>query len=278
MKYEIINLLDKPTEHGFMPTLKTYLLDMIENKDCPRPAVVVFPGGGYGHCSYREGERIALSYNAAGFHSFVLDYRVSPHRHPSPITDAANAIKYVRAHAEEWGVDSDKIAIVGFSAGGHLAASISTLWNNEKVFSADEIKSELHKPNACILSYPVITSGDNAHKGSFRNLLGEDATDEMLTFMSLENRVSIATPPTFIWHTYEDPVVPVQNSLLYASALAKYKIPCEMHIYPKGPHGLSRVTDETLWCVPRFRRKYDWLEQSVEWMIDLFELKYEDRQ
>ena len=96
MKYEIINLLDKPTEHGFMPTLKTYLLDMIENKDCPRPAVVVFPGGGYGHCSYREGERIALSYNAAGFHSFVLDYRVSPHRHPAPITDAANAIKYVK--------------------------------------------------------------------------------------------------------------------------------------------------------------------------------------
>lgn len=274
MKHEIIKLSEKPTEYGFIPTLKTYLLDMIPEKDCLRPAVIICPGGGYANCSYREGERIALCYNSAGFHSFVLNYSVAPHRHPSQITDIANAIKYVRSHANEWGVEPNNIAVIGFSAGGHLAASISTLWNNDTIFSSKEIASELHKPNACILGYPVITSGTKTHQRSYTNLLGEDATPEMIDFFSLEKRVSNETPPTFIWHTYEDAVVPVENSLLYASALAKYKIPCEMHIYPIGPHGLSRVSDETLWAIPRFRRKYDWLEQSIEWLIDLFDLKY----
>ena len=274
MKHEIISLSEKPTEHGFVPTLKTYLLDTIAEKDCLRPAIIICPGGGYSGCSYREGERIATAYNAAGFHAFVLNYSVAPHKHPTQITDAANAIRYVRLHSEDFGINPDNIVIIGFSAGGHLATSISTLWNNDTIFSEEEINSQLHKPNACILGYPVITSGDKAHKRSFTNLLGEDANSEMLDFMSLENRVSQATPPTFIWHSYEDAVVPVENSLLYASSLARFRIPCEMHIYPIGPHGLSRASDETLWAIPRFRRKYDWLEKSVEWLIDLFDLKY----
>lgn len=269
MKHEIINLLDSPTEHGFMPTLKTYLLDTFKN-DTPRPAVIVFPGGAYGVCSHRESERIAVAYNYAGFNSFVLDYSVAPHRHPAPIKDAANAIKYVRKNAKEWNIDPEKIAIVGFSAGGHLAASISTLWNNDKVFTVDEIKSEQHKPNACILSYPVITSGEKAHRGSFNNLLGSDASIEDVEFFSLEKRVNKGTPPTFLWHTFEDQAVPVENSLLYASALAKHKVKCELHIYPVGPHGLSRASDETIWALPIYRRKYDWLEQSIEFIIDIF--------
>lgn len=274
MKHEIINLSEKPTEHGFIPTLKTYLLDTIPEKDCLRPAIIICPGGGYGSCSYREGERTAIAYNSAGFHAFVLDYCVAPHKHPAPIKDVANAIKHVRSHSADYGINPDNIVVIGFSAGGHLAASISNLWNNDRIFSADEINSQLHKPNACILGYPVITSGPKTHQRSFTNLLGEDADREMFDFMSMENRVSETTPPTFIWHSYEDAVVPVENTLLYASSLAKYRVPCEMHIYPTGPHGLSRASDETIWAIPRFRRKYDWLEQSVEWLIDLFDLKY----
>lgn len=271
MFHQTINLLDKPTEHGFMPTVKTYVLDTVDN-DKLRPAVIVFPGGGYSGCSYREGERVALAYNSAGFHSFVVDYRCSPHRHPAPLYDAAAAIKYIREHAKEWKIDPDMIVVVGFSAGGHLAASISTLWNNERFFSEEEIASEIYKPNASILCYPVITSGEKAHRGSFDNLLGKDAPQELVDFLSLENRVSENTPPTFLWHTFDDKGVPCENSLYYAEALAKYKIQCELHIYPIGAHGQSRATNETIWCVSNFRRTYGWLEQSCEWLVDLFKL------
>ncbi|MBQ6907602.1 MAG: alpha/beta hydrolase [Clostridia bacterium] len=269
MIHKIIEISEKTSKYGFTPKLTTYLLDTVES-DIDRPAVIVFPGGAYAGRSYREGERIAIAYNSAGFHSFVLDYSVAPHRYPQSLLDAANAIRYVRKHAEEWKIDKNKIVVVGFSAGGHLAASISTLWDSENVFAKEEIASGLHKPNACILAYPVITSGEKAHRGSFNNLLGENATEEMLKFLSLENRVTEKTAPTFLWHTYEDEVVPVENSLLYATALSKHRVPCEMHIYPKGHHGLSRASDETLWSIPIFPRKYDWLEQSCEWIIDLF--------
>lgn len=274
VKYEIYNLRDKAYDDGYMPTLTTYLIDTVET-DCLRPGIVVFPGGGYAHCSPREAERIAISYNAAGFNAFVVNYSLAPHRHPEPITDAAEAIRFVRENADKWNVDSDKIAVVGFSAGGHLAASISVHWNNPGIFSEEMIESELTKPNACILSYPVITSGEFAHRGSFKNLLGEDADEKLLDMMSLEKHVSKSTPPTFLWHTYTDAAVPVENSLLYALALSKEDIPCELHVYPKGPHGLSLVSHETLWSVSKFRRKYDWLNLSVDWLIDLFDLKIE---
>ena len=268
---QTINLLSSPTEFDFMPTLKTYVLDTVEN-DRLRPAIIIFPGGGYEYCSYREEERIALGYNSAGFHSFVVNYRCAPHRHPAPLYDAAAAIKYVREHAKEWKIDPDMIVVIGFSAGGHLAASISNLWNNESFFSKEEIDSGIYKPNACILSYPVITSGEKAHRGSFDALLGEDAPRELVEFMSLENKVSDATPPTFLWHTFDDDVVPCENSLYYAEALSEFHIPCEMHIYPTGLHGQSRASNDTIWSVSGFRRKYDWLEQSCEWLIDLFKL------
>lgn len=272
MKCEIINLRKSPLPNDYMPTVTTYLIDKLP-QDQLRPAIVIFPGGGYAHCSLREGERIALGYNAAGFQAFVVNYALAPNRHPEPIYDAAAAIKLVRENAPAWNIDPEKIAVIGFSAGGHLAASISTLWNNPKIFTEEEIKKALHKPNASILSYPVITSGEFAHKGSFINLLGEDASKEMLELMSLEKQVNENTPPAFLWHTYEDLCVPVENSLLYAKALSKYRIPCEMHILPKGGHGLSRISDETIWCVDLFRRKYDWLSLSVEWLIDTFDLK-----
>lgn len=276
MKSEIINLREKPTEHNFMPTLTTYLIDRLD-EDYPRPAMIVCPGGGYREVSPREAERIALNYNAAGFQAFVLDYCVAPHRHPDPIRDVADAIRLVRKNADEWNINPDQIAVSGFSAGGHLAASISVHWDNPDIFSEEEIRSELHKPNASVLAYPVIMWGEFANRGSFMKLLGEDATDEELNMMSLEKQVKPSTAPAFLWHTYEDTAVPVENTLYYAAALSKYNIPCEVHIYPKGVHGLSLVSDETVWCIPRFRRKYDWVAQSQEWLVDLFGMKLHPR-
>lgn len=269
---EKFNLREEALPDGFMPTITTYVLEPVSSL---RPAVVVFPGGGYAYCSPREAERIAIRYNSAGFNTFVVDYSVSPNRHPEPIKDAAAAIRFVRENAEKYNVNPNQIAVIGFSAGGHLAASISTLWNDGTIFSAEEIQSEIHKPNASILAYPVITSGEFAHKGSFKNLLGEDADDSQFERFSLEKRIGAQNPPTFLWHTYTDEAVPVENSLLYAMGLSKYRVPCEMHIYPEGQHGLSRISDETLWSVNRYRRKYDWMTESVEWLIDLFDLKCE---
>lgn len=261
-----LNLLEKETEHGFMPTLTAYLIDGNPNETEVRPAVVVIPGGGYGNVSYREGERIALSYSAAGFHTFILDYCVAPHKHPLPIINAAKALEIIRNNAKEWNVAADKVAVCGFSAGGHLAASISTLWNNESMFSSDRKMNELHRPDASILCYPVITSGEYAHKGSFKNLIGSETENELWETFSLENRVDKNTPPAFLWHTYTDAAVPVENSLLYAQALRKNDIPFELHIYPEGPHGMACVSDETYWHVPKFTREYPWIKQSIEWL------------
>lgn len=261
-----LNLLEKETEYGFMPTLTAYLIDGNPNEKELRPAVIVIPGGGYALVSHREGERVALAYSSAGFHTFILNYCVAPHREPLPILNAAKAIEIVRENAEQWSVDSDKIAVCGFSAGGHLAASISTMWNDESIFSPDTDVNKLHKPNASILCYPVITCGEHAHKGSFKNLTGNETENEKWTMYSLENRVDKNTPPAFLWHTFEDGAVPVENSLLYANALRSKNIPFELHIYPNGPHGMSRVGDETYWEVPKFTRKYPWIDQSIEWL------------
>ena len=268
MKIVNINLLEKETEHGFMPTLTGYILDgsqTIENED--RPAVLVIPGGGYTMVSPREGERIALSYNAAGFHAFVLDYCVSPHRHPMPVLNAAKSIEIIRDNAKEWRINPDQVAVCGFSAGGHLAGSISTLWNRADVFGDDEEKNKYHKPNASILCYPVITCGEHAHKGSFKNLTGIEQECELWQSLSLEKCVDKNTPPAFLWHTFEDSCVPVENSLLYANALRKNNIPFELHIYPNGEHGTSLFSNETYWGLSKLDcRSYPWMKQSIEWL------------
>lgn len=270
MKTFTLDLLENKTEFGFMPTLTAYLIDGNPNEEEMRPAVLVIPGGGYSGVSYREGERIALSYSVAGFHTFILDYCCAPHRHPLPIQDVATAIELIRKNAFEWGIDAEKIAVIGFSAGGHLAASISTLWNDKNIFGNNCEVNLLHKPNATILCYPVISSGEFAHKGSFINLTGNESENDLWKQLSLENRVDENTPPTFLWHTFSDAAVPVENSLLYAKSLRHYGIPFEMHIYPSGAHGLSVVSDETYWKVPKFTRNYPWIEQSIEWLYLTF--------
>ncbi len=268
MRYEVFNLRDEPI-NGFMPTLTAYLID--DNSTYParrmRPAVLICPGGGYGFCSEREAEPVALQYMAAGYTAFVLDYSVAPNRYPEPQKDVSEAIKLIRSHADEWGIDKDKIAIMGFSAGGHLAASLATMWDKEPLRTEDGA----NRPNAAILCYPVISSfPEIAHMGSFDALCGDDA--ELKVEMSLEYQVSEKTPPCFLWHTFEDNAVPVENSLVFAAALKKAGVSCEMHIFPYGDHGLSLANSDTAWGEGGIvERVQEWVPLSIKWLNALFE-------
>lgn len=260
--------LRKEAINGFMPTLTAYILndDSGNEQRGPRPAVVIAPGGGYGHCSKREAEPVALRYMAAGYHAFVLDYAVKPNRYPEALTNISDAVSLVRENADEWGVDKNAVAVMGFSAGGHLAGSLATMWDEEPVKRADG----KNRPDAAILCYPVISSEEGvAHQGSFDALCGDDT--DLREKMSLEKRVTEKTPPCFIWHTFEDPVVPVMNSLVFATALKKANVSCEMHIFPHGGHGLS-VADEESATFPEqvVERVQDWVDLSVKWLDDLF--------
>lgn len=249
---------------GFVPILDTYILD--GNKK--RAAVLICPGGGYAITSPREAEPIAMQFNAAGFHAFVLYYSVAPKRHPQPLMDLSRAMCILRQNSDKWNIDADKIAVCGFSAGGHLAASLGVHWNSSYLYEVPGIQVDMNRPNSLILSYPVITSGKHAHVGSMENLLGSGISNpDLLREVSLELHISEKTPPTFLWHTYNDATVPLENSLLFAQGLRKYSIPFEMHIYPDGPHGLSLANEETddgnMGSYPHVAT---WMKLCIEWL------------
>ena len=271
MKYQVYNLREKEID-GFMPKLTAYVIDdnhtdTVENRTLKRPAIIVCPGGGYGFKSVREGEPIALQFMAAGYVSFVLDYAVAPIRYPEPQKNLSDAISFVRKNADEWGIDKDKIAVIGFSAGGHLAGSVATMWDEEPLKTPDGS----NKPNAAILSYPVISSDPRiAHMGSFDNLCGDD--EELKKKMSLETRVTEKTPPCFIWHTFDDNTVHSENSLVFAKAMRDKNIPFELHIFPKGVHGLALCNTDTAngeWMYNPYVS--DWVPMSIKWLNNLFE-------
>jgi acetyl esterase/lipase len=227
-------------------TLTTYILDNSPemNKERTRPMVIICPGGGYRFTSDREAEPIAIQMNAMGFHACILRYSVHPAKFPTAITQLAKAVAYVREHAKEWNVRPDRIVIAGFSAGGHLAASLGTLWHEKFLEVIMQMPKENYQPNGMILSYPVISSGEFAHRDSFVALL-QDRYDELLEKLSLENQVTEYTVPAFLWHTFEDGAVKVENSLMLASAMGQKKVPFELHVYPKGGHGLALANEET---------------------------------
>jgi acetyl esterase/lipase len=191
-----------------------------------------------------EGEPIALWLNELGIHAFVVDYRVAPHRHPEPLHDAQRAIRTVRHNATAWNIRPDRIAILGFSAGGHLASTAGTIHDPGDRASDDPIQQFSSRPDALVLCYPVINLVDSPHSGSRDNLLGENATPEQRAALSTDLLVSESTPPTFLWHTADDDAVPVENSLRFASALAQNRIPFALYIYPRGPHGLGLAPDD----------------------------------
>lgn len=207
-------------------------------------AVIVLPGGGYVARAQQEGTTFGEWFQSIGITAFVLQYRVAPNAHPAELSDAQRAVKYVRHHAEEYGIDRDKIAIMGFSAGGHLAGSASVHYDKKAYEPTDEIDTESARPDASILCYPVIDMGEYRHDGSKINLIGRRPTEEMKDFMSLHKQVTDDTPETFIWHTTTDETVSVTNSLLYAQALSNHNVDYEMHIYPVGCHGLGLAPTE----------------------------------
>jgi len=226
--------------------LNAYLLDPVSiASQRIRPAVIICPGGGYGHLSDREGEPVAMQFLSMGCHAFVLHYTLAPDEFPYPQMELAYAVSLVRAHASDWQVDPDKIIVCGFSAGGHLACSLGAFWNQEFLYSPLNLTPENIRPDGMILGYPVITSGSFCHPGSFLNLLGSEAGDETIRrLVSLEHQVGSHTPKTFLWHTSTDDAVPVKNSYLLADALTDHGVNLEMHIYPTGCHGLSLATSE----------------------------------
>ncbi len=251
-------------------TLDIYILDEKHRQEMKapmdgRPFVLVIPGGGYAFTAAREAEPIAMRFLAAGFNAAVLWYSTAPATFPSALEEAAQAVALIRSH-EEWNVG--KIFACGFSAGGHLTASLGVLWNDPMLAMATGLDPQSYRPDGVILSYPVITSGEKRHDGSFRNLLGDLYEDEVAREqVSLEKQVTEDAAPAFIWHTYTDQVVPVENSLLLAAAYAEKRIPLELHIFPVGAHGLATGDIETVMAhAPGTPEVNAWLDMAARWM------------
>lgn len=273
-----IKLYDAPV-HDFSDdvTLDIYVHEPYEEiTRTKRPVMVVFPGGGYGFTSRREAECIAISYYAQGFNAYVCNYTVTEEkcRQVNPLIDAANAVAYARRNAELHNNDPEKIAVIGFSAGGHLACHIAVSCHSDQVAHMAGLESAADiKVNAAVLGYPVISGVDHPNEYSFIQLLGRNRTEEQLKAYSLENLVTPACPPMFIWSTSDDDCVPCHNSLRLATALANAKVPYEMHVFPSGKHGLSLANWETN---PDWSPTHDyelpyvarWLQWSVKWLTE----------
>ena len=318
MNYQVLKQEIQVAESLEYARLTTYLLDITPKFAVQeRPLVLVCPGGGYHFTSEREAEIVAMQFNAMGYHSAVLDYSCAPAQFPTALLELSKSIAYLRAHAKEWCIDPDKIAVLGFSAGGHLAASLGVFWNtewfarireesaahaaaeataahaaaeattaqpadwNSAVQYADcataaattaltaALTADQIKPNRIILAYPVITTGEHAHRESINNLLGEARCSDSawLEKMSLEKQDLSDFPPAFIWHTSYDGSVPIENSLFLVAALAKYRKPLEYHVFPGNVHGMSLAN----WRTRSLERPMDtpakkWIELVHTWL------------
>ncbi len=291
MNYQVFKKEIQVAESQEYARLTTYLLDLTPKFSVQeRPLVLVCPGGGYHFTSEREGEIVALQFNAMGYHAAVLNYSCAPAQFPTALLELSKSVAYLRAHAKEWLIDPDRIVVLGFSAGGHLTASLGVFWNTEwfakireekgvspaagraggtsaATLTADEIR-----PNGIILAYPVITSGEYAHRESFDNLLGEArcADEFWLEKMSLEKQDLSDFPPAFIWHTSYDGSVPIENSLFFVTALAGYRKPMEYHVFPGEVHGISLAD----WRTRSDQRPMDtpavkWIGLAHTWMENL---------
>ena len=238
-------------ELDFVPSITAYPAES-------KGAVVVFAGGGYAMKAAHEGPAMGEWLQKNGITAFVVDYRVAPYKHPAQISDAMRAVRYVRFYAEKYGIDRDKIAVMGFSAGGHLAASLGNLYE-QGLFEDGEDRNVSSRPDWMLLCYPVITFEPpfaNSYSGEM--LMGtKTPAPELARLLSCEQNVTKNTPPAFIWHTYEDNAVPVENSLMYAAALRRNGIPFELHIYEKGAHGTGLFDG------------HPWAEEAVRWMDKL---------
>ena len=242
-------------------------------KQSPRRAVIVFPGGGYSMVSDREAEPVAAKFLAAGFATFILRYSVGKLASElRPLKEAALGIKYVREHAAEFNVDPDYVFTCGFSAGGHAAGAIGVYWNHPAVREVlGDAPAEIVRPTGMILCYPVITGTRLTHAHSMQRWCGaDDPTEEQRDAFSLEKHVDATTPPAFLWHTFSDGCVPVQNSLLMADAMLAAGVPFEMHIYPAGHHGLSLADEQVCSGNPGgiIPHVQSWVPLATRWVAD----------
>ena len=255
MRHEVIRLPETGVE------LEIYLTDnRAVEPERRRPLALIFPGGAYAWRSDREAEPVALHLLSLGIQAAVVRYSVAPARYPKALEEAAEAVAYARAHAEEWLCDPHRIAVMGFSAGGHAAAHIGLKWHQMP-------QGKNCRPDAMILSYPVITSGEYAHRESIENLLG-DQYENLKEEVSLEKFVREDTPPVFLWHTREDGCVPVENSLLLAEALCRKGVAFELHIWQQGEHGLSLSSDQVYPAGAESIRPEcrGWIEMAARWL------------
>ena len=243
-----------------IPMLTPYLPE----SGSPTAAIVVCPGGGYQMRAEHEGEPVALWLNTLGVAAFVVDYRVAPHRNPIPLGDAQRAIRIVRANAERWNVLPGQVGILGFSAGGHLAATAGTQWDRGVFDAPDPIDRNSCRPDLLVLCYPVISFIMAGHMGSMTNLLGEMPSLEQRRAHSAELNVNANTPPAFLWHTADDAAVDVDNSLMFASALRRHGVPFALHVFPTGAHGLGLAEghpEAQIWpeLCAQFLRQQGWI-------------------
>ena len=247
------------TDDADKPSLTLY---PVSAPAASKTGVIVCPGGGYGFLAKdHEGDQIARWLNSLGVSAFLLQYRIAPRYHyPAPVLDAQRAIRFVRAHAAEYHVLPDHIGIWGFSAGGHLASTTGTHFDAGDPQAADPIDRVSCRPDFMILAYPVISfTTPYTHRGSLRNLLGDNPDPKLVASLSNETQVTAQTPPTFLFSTNEDSGVPAENSVLFYLALRKAGVPAEIHVYERGPHGVGLApTDAVL--VTWTQRLKDWLD------------------
>ena len=246
----------KGDEKADRPTLDLYIPGSANGA-----GVIVLPGGGYRNLAVdHEGEQIARWLNSFGVAAFVLKYRLGPrYHHPIQMGDAQRALRHVRLHADEFGVDPSRLGVWGFSAGGHLASTVATHFDRGDAAAAEPIGRMSSRPDFAILGYAVISfTTEYTHQGSKRHLLGDNPDPKLVEHLSNELQVTPETPPTFLFHTNEDTGVPPENSVLFYLALRKAGVPAELHIYERGRHGVGlAATDRVLSTWPR--RLSDWL-------------------
>lgn len=235
-----------------------------------RPAVVVCPGGGYTSCSPREADPVAFQFMAEGYNAFVLYY--SPNAHavfPNPLLDLCAAMKRIRENAEAWGIMEDQIAVLGFSAGGHLTASLGVYWNDPEIMERSGCKNGENKPNAILLIYPVISTSWMENYGELARIIGDNDWESTYKKLNLQTAVTKDTPPAFICHTARDAGVPPKDSIYFATALLNAGVPYELHIFPNGGHGLSLATPQV--CANGGDKSFaQWVKLATSWLERLF--------